>query len=80
MRKDLMDSDAVKAALLGAGVLASDVPVEGGTAFSRLTKEARSAIVGAVLGRPNPPLSDEVRQEIKEWAELDEGADGDHEK
>jgi len=65
----------VTASLVTAGVLASADPVEGGTAFSRLSKPAREAIVDVVLGKPPPPLTDEVRQEIKEWCELDEGAD-----
>ncbi len=62
--------------LAALSMLAGDPNPEGTTAFSRLSQEAQDLIVGATMGEFEsgpPPMSEEVREEIRIWAELDEG-------
>jgi hypothetical protein len=41
--------------------------------FPELSEAAQNAIVDAVMGISVPPLGDDVKAEIKAWAETDEG-------
>lgn len=52
-------------------MLGVEPPIEGDTSFSKLSRAAQDAIVWAAMsedGEPPPELSEEVKDEIRQWA------------